>query len=147
MRFRLQIDPEAEEEVLVTVHRRTQLIDRLEALVLGGEQGERIIGYREDDWRELNFRDVECILVQEDRTYAIDSRGERFLLKARLYEVEKLLPDSFFRINKSAIANRDRIERFTASFNGAVDVKFRCGYQDYVSRRCFRAIKERMGIK
>lgn len=147
MKFHLQIDPAAEEEVLAIVHRRTQFTDRLEALVLGGERRERIMGYREDDWRELSFRDIECILVQEDRTYAIDSRGERFLLKARLYEVEKLLPDSFFRINKSAIANRDRIERFTASFNGAVDVKFQCGYQDYVSRRCFRAIKERMGIK
>lgn len=147
MKFHLRIDPEAEEEVQATVHRRSGFTERLEALVLGGGQGERIIGYREDDWRELPFRDIECILVQEDRTYAIDSRGERFLLKARLYEVEKLLPDSFFRINKSAIANRDRIERFTASFNGAVDVTFQCGYQDYVSRRCFRAIKERMGIK
>lgn len=147
MKFQLRIDPEAEEEVLATVHRRSGFTDRLEALVLGGEQGERIIGYREDDWRELSFQDIECILVQEDRTYAIDGRGERFLLKARLYEVEKLLPDSFFRINKSAIANRDRIQRFTASFNGAVDVTFQCGYQDYVSRRCFRAIRERMGIK
>lgn len=147
MKFHLRIDPEAEEEVQATVHRRSGFTERLEALVLGGGQGERIIGYREDDWRELPFRDIECILVQEDRTYAIDSRGERFLLKARLYEVEKLLPDSFFRINKSAIANREQIDRFTVSFNGAVDVIFKSGYRDYVSRRCFRAIKERMGIK
>jgi DNA-binding LytR/AlgR family response regulator len=146
MRFRIQIDPDGEEEVLAVVHRHTEFVDSLEALVLGRE-ADRIIGYREEEWRELLFRDIECILVQEDRTYAIDSRGERYLLKARLYEVEKLLPDSFFRINKSAIANRDRIERFTAAFNGAVDVTFQCGYQDYVSRRCFRAIKERMGIK
>lgn len=146
MRFRIQIDPDGEEEVLAVVHRHTEFVDSLEALVLGRE-ADRIIGYREEEWRELLYRDIECILVQEDRTYAIDSRGERYLLKARLYEVEKLLPDSFFRINKSAIANRDWIERFTAAFNGAVDVTFQCGYQDYVSRRCFRAIKERMGIK
>ena len=147
MKFHLQIDPAAEEEVRAVVHRRTEFTDRLEALVLEGERGDRIIAYGEDDWRELSFREIECILVQEDRTYAIDGRGEKYLLKTRLYEVEKLLPDNFFRINKSAIANRDRIERFTASFNGAVDVTFRCGYQDYVSRRCFRVIKERMGIK
>ncbi len=147
MKFHLRIDPMAEEEIRATVHTRTELIDRIEALVLGEGRPERIIGYGEDDWRELRLRDIECILVQEDRTYAIDGQGERFLLKARLYEVEKLLPDCFFRINKSAIANRNRIERFTAAFNGAVDVRFQCGYQDYVSRRCFRAIKERMGIK
>lgn len=57
------------------------------------------------------------------------------------------MPDSFLRINKSALANRERIDRFTVSFNGAVDVIFKSGYRDYVSRRCFRVIKERMGIK
>lgn len=147
MKFHVQIDPEAEEEILATVHQRTGLIDRIEALVLGTERLERIVGYREDDWRELRLEEVECIFVQEDKTYAIDAGGDRYRLKARLYEVEKLLPDSFFRINKSALANRDRIERFTAAFNGAVDVHFQSGYQDYVSRRCFRSIKERMGIK
>ncbi len=147
MKFHLRIDPTAEEEVLATVHRRTEFTDRLEALVLGGERANRIIGYREDDWRELRLDEVECIFVQEEKTFAIDAQGDRYWLKVRLYEVEKRLPDCFFRINKSAIANRDRIERFTAAFNGAVDVKFKCGYQDYVSRRCFRAIKERMGIK
>ncbi len=147
MKFCLRIDPAAEEEILATVHRRTGLIDRIEALVLEETGENRITGYTEDDRKELFFRDIECIIVQGDKTYAIDRHGERFLLKARLYEVEKRLPDCFFRINKSALANRERIDRFTASFNGAVDVLFQCGYRDYVSRRCFRAIKERMGIK
>lgn len=147
MKFRVQIDPEAEEEILATVHQRTGLIDRIEALVLEKDRLERVVGYTQDDWRELRLEEVECIFVQGDRTYAVDARGDRYRLKTRLCEVEKLLPDSFFRINKSAIANRDRIERFTAAFNGAVDVKFKSGYQDYVSRRCFRAIRERMGIK
>lgn len=147
MKFTLRIDPNREEEILATVHRRTGLIDRIEALVLGEGGADRITGYTEDDWKELRFEEIECILVQEDKTYALDLHGERYLLKGRLYEVERLLPDSFFRINRSALANRDRIDRFTASFNGAVDVLFQCGYRDYVSRRCFRAIKERMGIK
>ena len=147
MRFRLQIDPVAEEEILATVHARSPLIDQIETLVLGEDRLERIVGYTEDDWRELRLEEVECILVQEDRTYAIDARGDQYRLKVRLYEIEEGLPDSFFRINKSAIANRDRIQRFSAAFNGAVDVTFKCGYQDYVSRRCFRVIKERMGIK
>ena len=147
MRFRLQIDPMAEEEILASVHKRSPLIDQIEALVLGEGRLERIVGYTEDDWRELRLEEVECILVQEDKTYAIAAGGERYRLKARLYEIEECLPENFFRINKSAIANRERIERFTAAFNGAVDVKFKCGYQDYVSRRCFRVIKERMGIK
>ena len=144
MRFRVEIDPDREEEILARVHRRTELIDRIEVLVQGRD---RLTGYTEDDWKELSFSEIECVLVQEDKTYAVDIRGERFRLKARLYELEALLPDSFLRINKSALANRERIDRFTVSFNGAVDVIFKSGYRDYVSRRCFRVIKERMGIK
>lgn len=147
MRFRVEIDPEGEEEILTTVHRRTGLIDQIEALVLKEAGEDRILGYTEDDWKELRFGDIECVMVQGDKTYAIDTGGERYRLKARLYEVERKLPDSFFRINKSALANRERIQRFSVSFNGAVDVVFRCGYRDYVSRRCLRTIKERMEIK
>lgn len=148
MKFHVEIDPDREEEILAVIHQRSELIDRIEALVLGREIGrDRLTGYTEDDWKELSFSEIECVLVQGDRTYAMDIRGEKFRLKARLYEIEALLPDNFFRINKSALANRDRIERFTVAFNGAVDVIFKCGYQDYVSRRCFRAIKERMGVK
>lgn len=147
MRFRVELAPDREEEILATVHQRTGLIDQIEALVLGQERAECIVGYAEDDWRELTFADIECVTVQDDKTYAIAAGGERYRLKARLYEMEQLLPDSFFRINKSALANREHIQRFTAAFNGAVNVVFRCGYQDYVSRRCLRVIKERMGIK
>lgn len=147
MRFRVEIDPEREEEILATVHRRTGLIDQIEALVLREAGEDRIVGYTEDDWKELRFEDIECVMVQGDKTYAIDTGGERYRLKARLYEMERKLPDGFFRINKSALANRERIQRFSVSFNGAVDVVFRCGYRDYVSRRCLRTIKERMEIK
>lgn len=147
MKFRLQIDLNGEEEVIAVVRQRTELIDQIEALVLGETGEDKMIGYTEDDWKELSVKELECIFVQGDKTYAIDGGGERFRLKARLYEVEKRLPDCFFRINKSALANRERIDRFTLSFNGAVDVVFQCGHRDYVSRRCFRAIKERMGIK
>ena len=49
----------------------------------------------------------------------------------------------FIRINKSALANEAHLERFTASFNGAVDAVFRSGYREYVSRRCFAEIKRR----
>ena len=60
--------------------------------------------------------------------------GERCRLKLRLYELEAMLPASFIRINKSALANEAHLERFTV---------FRSGYREYVSRRCFAEIKRR----
>jgi len=82
--------------------------------------------------------------VAEGKTWAIRKDGRRFRLRQRLYEIEAELPAAFIRINKSAIANRQHIERFRATFSGAVDAVFTCGYVEYVSRRCFAAIRRRM---
>ena len=55
----------------------------------------------------------------------------------------QLLPSSFLRLSKSALGNEAQLERFSASFSGAVDAIFKCGYREYVSRRCFAQIKRR----
>jgi DNA-binding LytR/AlgR family response regulator len=57
--------------------------------------------------------------------------------------LESILPTYFIRINKSTLANEHRIERFDAAFSGGVDAVFRCGYREYVSRRCFAEIRRR----
>ncbi|MBQ5346928.1 MAG: LytTR family transcriptional regulator, partial [Ruminococcus sp.] len=65
-------------------------------------------------------------------------------LSFNLYEAAQELPASFIKINKSTIANKTRIERFSAVFSGSVDVIFKSGYTDYVSRRCFAEIKKEL---
>ena len=146
MKFRLVIDKTKEEEVVATVHERSELTDQLEALVMGSPGPDRIAGYLEDDWMLLSLAEIECVTVLDGKTYAIDSRNRRYRLKQRLYELEAILPSSFIRINKSALANEACLERFTASFSGAVDAIFRCGYREYVSRRCFTQIKRRFDL-
>ena len=143
MKFTLIIDNKKDEEVIATVHAPSALTERIEQLVREYGGTHRIAARTEDDWKLLSFSEIECITVQDGRTYAIDSRGEKYRLKQRLYEVEAMLPASFIRINKSAIANEARLERFTAAFSGAVDAVFKCGYREYVSRRCFAEIKRR----
>lgn len=144
MDFRLIIDKERPEEVVATVHERSALTDRIEMLVMEYAGSDRIPAYTEDDMKMLSYEEIECITIIDGKTYAIDSRGERYRLKQRLYELESKLPSSFVRINKSSLANETRLERFTASFSGAVDAVFQCGYKEYVSRRCFTAIKRRL---
>ena len=143
MRFRLIIDKNSEEEVVATVHDRSALIDQIESLVLQHTGTDRILAYCEDEMRQLPFSEIECITVLEGKTYAIDTKNRRYRLKQRLYELEQMVPSSFIRINKSALANESRLERFQTSFSGAVDAVFRCGYREYVSRRCFAEIKRR----
>lgn len=143
MQFKLIIDPARDEEVVATVHHRSELTDRLEALVTGQSAPDRVIGYGEDTMKPLPFDQIECLTVIDGKVLAIDQAGEKWRLKQRLAEIEARLPAHFIRINKSAIANERAIAAFTAAFNGAVDVTFRCGYVEYVSRRCFAAIRRR----
>lgn len=143
MKFKLIIDKSAEEEVVATVHQRSALTDKIEAMVLEYAGSDRIPAYTEDDMKLLAFSQIECITVLDGKTCAIDTRGKQYRLKQRLYELEAILPASFIRINKSTLANENRLERFAASFSGAVDAVFKCGYTEYVSRRCFAEIKRR----
>ena len=54
---------------------------------------------------------------------------------------------NFFRINKSSLANEAALERFTSTYSGGINAVFTCGYEDYVSRRCFSVIKRRFNVK
>lgn len=143
MKFTMIIDKTKDEEIVATVHNPSALTEKLEALVMEHTGTDRLAAYTEEDMVLLPFRQIACITVADGKTWAIDAKGERYRLKQRLCELEGQLPSSFIRINKSAIANEAHLERFAATFSGAVDAVFRCGYREYVSRRCFAAIKRR----
>lgn len=145
MQFRLIIDKEKDEEVVATVHSRTALIDEIEALI--SKHTDRIPGYTEDDIKMLSVSQIECVTVLDGKTYAIDSQNCRYRLKQRLYELEQQLPSSFIRINKSTLANENALDRFQVTYAGSVDAVFKCGYTEYVSRRCFSQIKRRLEAK
>ena len=147
MKYKLIIDKDAEEEIIAIVHAPTSLTQQIENLVFSFSGADSIMGYRDDEMRKLEFGDIECITVLEGKTYAIDSHNKRYRLKQRLYELEKLLPSSFIRINQSALANENRLAQFRTTFRGAVDAVFKCGYTEYVSRRCFAEIKRRFDKK
>lgn len=147
MKFNLIIDPDAEEELQATVHRESTLTAQLEDIVLHYNGTDGISACTEDSMKLLSFSEIECISVLGKKSYAIDHSGQKYHLKYRLCELEKMLPQNFIRINKSSLANRSCIVHLAVSFNGSVDAVFQCGYRDYVSRRCLADLKRRLGIK
>ena len=140
MKFKLIIDPDAEEEVTVVAHAPSSLTQQIEDLVNGSEY---IIGHRDDQMRKLTFGEIECITIHNRKVIAIDTRGNHYRIQDRLRDLEDIVPTYFVRINKSTLANEHRILRFDATFNGGVDAVFQCGYREYVSRRCFSEIRRR----
>ena len=143
MKYKLIIDKTAEEEITVIAHGPSSLTQQIEDLVSSHSGADSIMGYRDDEMRKLSFAEIECITILNRKVVAIDGSGIQYSLRDRLRDLEELLPSYFIRINKSTLANEHRILRFDAAFSGGVDAIFRCGYREYVSRRCFAEIRRR----
>ena len=143
MKYKLVIDKDAEEEIVVTVHAPSSLTEQIENLVCSYSGTDSLMGYGENEMCRLSFGEIECVTVLDRKVVAIDQAGNRYRLQDRLRDLEEILPSYFIRINKSTLANEHRILRFDAVFSGGVDAVFRCGYREYVSRRCFAEIRRR----
>ena len=143
MKYKLIIDKNVEEEIIAIVHTPSSLTQQIEDLVCSFSGEDWIMGYREDEMCKLPFQEIECITILDRKVIAIDSSGNRYRIQDRLRDLEEVLPSYFIRINKSSLANEHRIQRFHTTFSGGVDAVFKCGYQEYVSRRCFAEIRRR----
>ena len=143
LKYKLVIDKNAEEEIIVVVHAPSSLTQQIENLICSFSGSDSMMGYRDDEMRKLEFSEIECITILDRKVIAIDGKGNRYRIQDRLRDLEDILPSYFIRINKSALANEHRIARFDAVFSGGVDAVFQCGYREYVSRRCFAEIRRR----
>ena len=143
MKYKLIIDKDAEEEIIVIVHAPSSLTGQIENLVCSFSGTDCIMGYRNDEMRKLAFQEIECITILDRKVIAIDTDGTHYRIQDRLRDLESVLPSYFIRINKSTLANEHRIARFDAAFSGGVDAVFQCGWREYVSRRCFAEIRRR----
>ena len=143
MKYKLIIDKNMEEEIIAIVHAPSSLTQQIEDLVYSYSGDNSIMGSRNDEMRKLKFQEIECITILDRKVIAIDTNGNYYRIQDRLRELEDVLPSYFIRINKSTLANEQRIQRFDTAFSGGVDAIFQCGYREYVSRRCFAEIKRR----
>lgn len=143
MKYKLIINKDSEEEVTVIAREPSLLTQQIENLVCSYSGTDYIIGYRDEESRKLLFSEIECITVLDRKVIVIDTTGNHYRVGDRLRDLEGVLPSYFIRINKSTIANEHSIFRFKAAINGGVDAVFKCGYKEYVSRRCFAEIRRR----
>lgn len=143
MKISIFIDKKRDEEIVIYAHEKGALVNEIEELVSG--YSKEITAYKEKEIVKLNLSEIYCFITENNKLFAI-TKGDRFLLKTRLYSIEEKLPTDFIKINKSCIANIKKIDRFDASLSGTLQVKFKNGYTDYVSRRSIKTVKERFGL-
>ena len=143
MKYKIYIDGECEDEVIIYARERNALIDRIEELILS--QQKDIIAYGNGGAVKLSEDEIFCFVVEEGRVLAL-TECDRLQLKMRLYQLEEKFSDRFVKINQSCLVNMDKIARFDASIGGALMVTLKNGYKDYISRRQVKAVKDRVGL-
>lgn len=142
MKFKIIIDQQKDEEIVVYAKSKTPLIEEIERLCQW--DGIELVGYGNRETVKLNLNEIYCFVSENNKVYAI-TKENKYMLKCRLYNLEETLDDGFIKINQSCIANLKKIERFETTLYGALNVRFKNGYIDYVSRRNLKKVKERFG--
>lgn len=143
MKFSLHIDPEREEEIVIYAQENRAIFADIQRLLAAEETP--LVGYEGEHIVVLKPKKISCFVSGDDKVFAICGE-HRYLVKKRLYQLEEQLGRDFMKINQSCLANISQISRFSASIGGSLEVVFRDGYRDYVSRRELKKVKERMGI-
>ncbi len=146
MKFKLIIEKDCEEEIIAKVRSASELTQNIENLVMSYTGNNEICVQGDYEIKWLKYDEIECITIIDRRLFAIDFQGTQYRTSGTLGELEDKLPSYFIRINKSTLANEKRISSFKTSFTGSVDAIFKCGFKDYVSRRCFAKIKRRYDV-
>ncbi len=143
MKYKIFIEPEREEEIIIYAHEKNELIEKIEALIAGDR--EELVGYSEREVVRLCASDVYCFVVEDTKVYAL-TENEKLLLRERLYQLEERYASVFLKINQSCLVNVKKIARFDSSIGGALMVILKNGYRDYISRRQLKNVKERIGF-
>ena len=146
MKFKLIIDKECDEEIVAKVHSANDLTSKIEDMVLSYVGNDYLTAQGDYELLTIKFADIECISVIERKVFVIDGNGRSLRTSGTLSDIERALPSYFIRINKSTIANERKISCYKTTFSGGVDAIFKCGYKEYVSRRCFAEIKRRYKV-
>ena len=142
MKCRVIIGEKETEEIVIWAHQRNELIDEIERLV---NESNNLYGYRDNEIISLDLNEIFCFYVENNKIFALTEK-EKFLIKSRLYTVENSLDKNFIKINQSCIINIRKIKKFDSSVYGALRVILKNGYEDYVSRRNIKSVKERLGL-
>lgn len=143
MKFRLIIDKNCEEEVVVYSREKTKLTEEIERIV--ENNAKELVGYIEREAYKIGISEIFCFVAEDNNVYAI-TENNKFRIKKRLYQLEEVVDDNFIKINQSFIVNVREIKKFDSSFSGVLKVVLKNGYSDYVSRRNIKIIKERLGV-
>lgn len=148
MKIRMEIDPDAPEELVIRCKALTADIVKLEQLLTKewNPSGEMIL-YQDDT--EYYIETKRILFFETEGTQVLaHTEKEIFETRKKLYELEDILGSAFLRISKSAIVNLDKIYSIRRNLTASSEISFRGTHkQIYVSRAYYKVLKEKIEEK
>lgn len=148
MKIRIELEENAEEEVILRCRELTPKIMELQRILTeAANRSGQIILYKNDT--EYYLEKSKLLFFETENSMVMaHTANEVFETKLKLYELEEVLGGSFLRISKSAIVNVDKIYAIRKSLTASSTIEFQGTHkQIYVSRAYYRVLKEKLEEK
>jgi Response regulator of the LytR/AlgR family len=145
MKIKLIVDVNVEETITITCNEYTPQIKKVHTLLQQLENTQKnVIGYHEDMEYYLELRTISFFETMNEVVYA-HTRDKMYIIKQRLYELEKSLPNEFMRISKSTILNLGHLSAIETSLGGPRQIFLQKSNKAvFVSRKYYPVLKERL---
>ena len=143
MKYKLIIDENVEESIVITAKEKNELVNKIEKIINMTEYN--LIAYSEEEIIPIDIKCVYAFYTNDSKVY-VSLKDKEYVIKERLYQIEGLLDDSFVKINQGCIVKISKILKFDSSLTGSLKVILKNGFQDYISRRELKNVKRRIGL-
>ena len=143
VKYKLIIDESKEENIIITAHKKTDLILEIEKLI--NSSLFKLNGYKEDEIYPLELTDIYCFYTADTKIIA-KTKNDEYLVKERIYQLEENSKELFVKINQGCLINIKKIHCFESNIGGSIKVVMKNGFSDYISRRELKNVKRRLGL-
>jgi len=132
-------------EVIINAPELTEEVNVIVNSIMGISNSiKQIIGTKDNKIYLLTINEIIYFYSEEKNNYCKTKSGI-FKIKEKLYELEeKLSKGNYVRISNSCIINLKYVDSFDTSIIGTIEVMFKDGSKEYVSRRRVKDVMKKI---
>ncbi len=146
-KVRIEIDPDGAEEVVIRCRNATPSVFALKAAIESGSADGQAKELALQLGEEEYFVELSRILFFESADNRVTAHTDNriYYTDMKLYELEKMLPNTFMRVSKGCVINLEAVQWLRRELTGPCRVGFTGSTkQAYVSRMYYRPFREKL---
>lgn len=146
MKVEIVVKPNLKEPC--TVIYTNKITDEIQQIAdrISDSQSKLLTGTKDKKIFLIEKEEIYCFYSEKQKIYAKTDKGDLWV-KYKLYQLEEMFQgSSFVRISNSSIVNIDKIKNLEISYTGTIEILFKNGEKEFVSRRYVSKIKKYLGI-